>query len=159
MLRAANQSLGMVCDIMLRHLGEKNIFTFFERMINRAKNLLWYSCTPKKDTPRLLPQNIHRNYGIIIKKASNIEIWSAGCYRSNYFMWPYVKRTIVNIAFLRIPCCKISCKSAVLFEIRKGDYKSYSINISIKHEFRETCHSVVFIVLVSSHQRWTQTRC
>ena len=26
------------------------------------------------------------------------------------------------------------------------------------HEFHETCHSVTFIVLVNSHQRWKQTR-
>ena len=26
------------------------------------------------------------------------------------------------------------------------------------HEFHETCHSVIFIVLVNSHQRWKQTR-
>ena len=29
---------------------------------------------------------------------------------------------------------------------------------STKHEFHETCHSVTFIVLVNSHQRWKQTR-
>ena len=29
---------------------------------------------------------------------------------------------------------------------------------SIIHEFHETCHSVTFIVLVNSHQRWKQTR-
>ena len=34
-------------------------------------------------------------------------------------------------------------------------------NISLefpKHEFHETCHSVTFIALVNSHQRWKQTR-
>ena len=29
---------------------------------------------------------------------------------------------------------------------------------SYSYEFRETCHSVIFIVLVNSHQRWKQTR-
>ena len=27
-----------------------------------------------------------------------------------------------------------------------------------EHEFHKTCHSVTFIVLVNSHQRWKQTR-
>ena len=27
-----------------------------------------------------------------------------------------------------------------------------------RHEFHETCHSVTFIVLVNSHQRWKKTR-
>ena len=34
LVRAADQSFGMVCDIMLRPPGEKNIFNiFFERII------------------------------------------------------------------------------------------------------------------------------
>ena len=30
--------------------------------------------------------------------------------------------------------------------------------IIAEHEFHETCHSVTFIVVVNSHQRWKQTR-
>ena len=30
--------------------------------------------------------------------------------------------------------------------------------MNVSHEFHEACHSVTFIVLVNSHQRWKQTR-
>ena len=45
-----------------------------------------------------------------------------------------------------------------------GDLATESSGIAIVsrtlpiHEFHETCHSVTFIVLVNSHQRWKQTR-
>ena len=32
------------------------------------------------------------------------------------------------------------------------------LKVSPCHEFHETCHSVTFIVLVNSHQKWKQTR-
>ena len=35
---------------------------------------------------------------------------------------------------------------------------SFNNHVLSIHEFHETCHSVTFIVLVNSHQRWKQTR-
>ena len=37
-------------------------------------------------------------------------------------------------------------------------YKQNDSFNSLEHEFYETCHSVTFIVLVNSHQRWKQPR-
>ena len=55
-----------------------------------------------------------------------------------------------------------------IFCIRKRKYQLIWRQISsilrkstiivLLHEFHETCHSVTFIVLVNSHQRWKQTR-
>ena len=50
---------------------------------------------------------------------------------------------------------KISCRNRKLLEKKKGENSGFSQGI---HEFHETCHSVTFIVLVNSHQRWKQTR-
>ena len=47
--------------------------------------------------------------------------------------------------------------SAVLY-YSAGTTVPQVMTISIIHEFHETCHSVTFIVVVNSHQRWKQTR-
>ena len=65
-------------------------------------------------------------------------------------------RGIQEIFSSGLPVKKKSKKNII--HVGKGVNCTCCFITHLEHEFHETCHSVTFIVLVNSHQRWKQTR-
>ena len=92
---------------------------------------------------------------------------------ANHMSWPHLQ--LINIHIFTSLLSKLTCHSitiAVLSgvagkiprggKIFQGQAKISKSKIfppkKLFHEFHGTCHSVTFIVMVNSHQRWKQTR-
>ena len=102
------------------------------------------------------------------RKLSNDSLYLSPCYLHNtqasvhgrtwvidYSIYLFFYGPVIILWFALL----MLCESHTMKLMNNVSWSHHLFLVSaLIHEFHETCHSVTFIVLVNSHQRWKQTR-